>query len=347
MKTVLVTGANGHLGYTLVGLLKAAGYEVRAGVRGGGARPDAGRLTALGAVVVDVDILRPETIGPAVAGVEGVFHVAAAYKLATKNPKREVWEPAVTGALSLLKAAEAAGVRKVVMTSSTTAVGSHAASGTWLTEKDWNADAIEPYARAKTEAERLAWEFANRSRLELVTILPSAMIGPGFFRHTPTTQSFGELLRGRIPVILPLSFSFVDVRDAARAHIAAYENDLARGRYIVSTHWCSLGELFALIHRVDPEVAVPSKTLPESWLPLVPALDWVAHLTQGTPRFATRAFMTEYAKKEARFSSNRAEAELGWRPRDFEMSVRDTLVWLRTDGKSLVENNVPQSVASA
>ena len=329
MKTVLVTGANGHLGYNLVKLLKERGYSVKAGVR----EPDnllkTTHLTSLNAEIVYVDILKLETLISAMDGVEGVFHAAAPYNITSKNPAKEVKEPIIMGTANVLKSVRDKGVKKLIYTSSTVAVGNDSAKGMELTEKDWNKAAIEPYARAKTEAEKNAWGLADKYQINMVTVLPSAMLGPYFYRHTPTTQSIEELMRGKIPFILPLFFNFVDVRDVALAHVLAYENDKSSGRYIASTFSGYLKELFYLIREIDPEIAIPAKILPKPLLKAVPIMDWLSNRLMKTPRFTTRLFIKEYGGKEPVFSSDRIQRELDWKPMDFKESVRDTILWVR------------------
>jgi len=244
MDTVLVTGANGHLGYNLTQQLVERGYRVRAGVRDFTSKTKTRDLVTLGAEITHVDITRPETLSAAMKDVQGLFHVAAVYETISRNPGRDVKQPTIVGTINTLQAAHAAGVQKVVLTSSATTVGNDASLAAPLDESRWNKDAIEPYVQAKTSAEQWAWEFATRNHFNLVAILPSAMIGPGFRRHTPTTRIFEELLRNRVPVVLPLGFSFVDVRDVATAHVLAYENPTAAGRYIASARFCELAELF-------------------------------------------------------------------------------------------------------
>ena len=331
MDTVLVTGANGHLGYNLTQQLVERGYRVRAGVRDFTSKTKTRDLVTLGAEITHVDITRPETLSAAMKDVQGLFHVAAVYETISRNPGRDVKQPTIVGTINTLQAAHAAGVQKVVLTSSATTVGNDASLAAPLDESRWNKDAIEPYVQAKTSAEQWAWEFATRNHFNLVAILPSAMIGPGFRRHTPTTRIFEELLRNRVPVVLPLGFSFVDVRDVATAHVLAYENPTAAGRYIASARFCELAELFTLVRNVDPTVVIPTRRLPERLLPVVPLLDWIGHRFAGTPRAISCAFVKEYGHHEAHFTSARAERELGWMARDFSVSVRDTLSWIKTE----------------
>ena len=201
MKKVLVTGANGHVGFSLAQLLKEKGYAVRASVRD---RRDLGKtahLKALGVSIVEADLMKPETLTAAMEGIEGVFQVAAVYSTYARNPQKEILDPSLIGGINVLEAAHAAGVQKVVFTSSVAAVGTVEAGGKPRTEADWNERAIDPYTRAKTEAEKRAWAYAQDKGLNMVSILPAAVIGPDFYRHTPSTQMFELLLRGRMPFL--------------------------------------------------------------------------------------------------------------------------------------------------
>ena len=104
-----------------------------------------------------------------------------------------------------------------------------------------------------------------------------------------------------------------------------------RGPHIASARFCELAELFTLVRNVDPTVVIPTRRLPERLLPVVPLLDWIGHRFAGTPRAISCAFVKEYGHREAHFTSARAERELGWMARDFSVSVRDTLSWIKTE----------------
>ena len=212
MKRVLVTGANGHVGNNLVRLLVEKGYTVRASVRNAKDPEKTKHLEPLGVEIVEADLMKPETLEAAVEGMDGVFQVAAAYVTWSRDPQRDIIDPSVIGGINVLRAAKEAGVKKVVFTSSAAAIGTDASREKPLTEEDWNEDALSPYMIAKTRAEKKAWEFVKDADMKLVTICPTGIIGPGFYRHTPTTQPFELALRGKVPVALPFGFSFVDVR---------------------------------------------------------------------------------------------------------------------------------------
>jgi dihydroflavonol-4-reductase len=329
MKKVLVTGANGHLGFNIVRLLVEKGYSVRAGVRSLSNAAKAGPLRSLGVELVEADLMQPATLGKAMTGMEGLFQVAAVYATVARDPQKEIIDPSVTGGLNVLKAARQAGIQKVVFTSSVAAVGTVPVGAPPRDESSWNERAIDPYTRAKTLAEKQAWDYAQKNQMELVTLLPSAIIGPGFYRHTPSTLLFDLLLRGKVPLVLPLSLSLVDARDCARAHLAAYENPQAMGRYIVSAWFASVGELFEEIRKIDSSIKIPRLGLPAGMMGILPALDWLGNKMSGTPRFATREFIAEYGGRALNCSSERIRRELDWRPMGLADSLRDTLDWIR------------------
>lgn len=329
MTRVLVTGANGHVGNTLTRLLVEKGYAVRATVRDPKDPEKTKPLQGLDVEIVAADVMDAPSMQKAAAGCEGIFQVAAVYKTHAKDPQREIVEPSVVGGLNVLRAAKAAGARRVVFTSSIAAVGSHAPEGRELTEADWNDGAASPYFHAKTEAERRAWAFAKLEKLDLIAINPGAIIGPGFHRHTPSTLAFEMLLRGKLPFTLPLGLTFVDVRDVAEAHRLVFEKAEAKGRYLAADRFLRMNEVMQCVSKIFPEVKVPRRTVPKALLGALPPLDWLSNALLGTPRQVTRAMVAELGGKDQRASSAKLRSELGWTPMSFEHSLRETLEWIR------------------
>jgi len=247
-----------------------------------------------------------------------------------RDPEAEIIRPTVDGMGNVLEAAACARVRRVVVTSSIAAVGVDGSEQRPLTEADWNETPATPYAIAKTKAERLAWSIAERKGLDVVAVIPSTIIGPGFHRHTPITTFFDLVVNGWLPFALPAETSYVDVRDLADAQISAYETPSARGRYIASGPCYSLRELAGLIAKAAPGVKVPRVVLPIRLLPPLIAADWLANKVLKTPRQLTSEVFEEFAGKRTVCSAARAESELGWRARRTAESVADTVDWLRT-----------------
>ncbi len=329
MKKVLVLGSNGHLGYNLTQELVQKGYQVKAGVRNINDQSKTGHLKDLGVELVEADLLKKHQLISAMEDVDAVFQLAAVFNVTSKNPKDEVLEPTIQGAINVVEACAQAQIKKLIFTSSIAAVGTVAEGDNPLTEQHWNERAIEPYAIAKRESEKQAWDLAQKYGVNMVAVLPATMLGPGFFRHTPSTLSFELLLKGKIPFALPITFDFVDVRDVARAHILALENDKANGRYICSGEPLTFKQLFEKVHSLSPEVKVPKKTLPKTLLGLVPLLDWLGHKLEGTPRFSSSELMKEYGDRHQLVDNSRIKNELGWSPSSIDSSIADTLSWVR------------------
>ena len=122
-RPVLVTGANGHLGYNVVRALLARGYSVRAGVRDPHDMTKVAPLIAAGALPVAAELLAPSALARAADGVQGVFHAAAVVQMWANDPDVEIIRPIVDGTRNVLEAAHRAGVKRVVLTSSIAAVG--------------------------------------------------------------------------------------------------------------------------------------------------------------------------------------------------------------------------------
>ena len=137
-KNVLVTGANGHVGFTLTKMLVERGYNVRASVRDKHNKELTKNLSNFDVEIVSLNLMEPETIEPAMQNMDGVFQVAAVYKSWAKNPEEEIINPSIVGGINVLEAAHNSGVKKIIFTSSTAAIGRSGPNGRALTEKDWN-----------------------------------------------------------------------------------------------------------------------------------------------------------------------------------------------------------------
>lgn len=325
----LVTGGNGHLGFNLASLLVSRGHEVGVTVRSLANQQQTERLRALGPIALfEADVRNYEQMYKALECVDVLFHVAAVYSITERSRERELLETALTGTDSTLRAAAARGVRRIVMTSSVVTLPLTNPGARPSTEEDWNSDLRIPYFRAKVESEQRAWALAQELGLELATILPAGIIGPGFMRATPTINLIRACVMGEFRLGAPRgNFSFVDVRDTAEAHLLAAEKGTS-GRFIVGYERApSFDELVRAIALLDGRVRPPLMVLPALAAPLLPFYDAFSHFVFGTPRIATpEAIGATISGKVYNFSTNRAKQDLGWSPQvPFEQSLRDTL----------------------
>ena len=248
-QTVLVTGATGFIAKHCILRLLDAGYRVRGSMRSKH-RADAlyralGKhtdVTDLSFVVLD--LMSDSGWADAVRGCEFVLHVASPFPAAEPKHQDELIIPARDGALRVLRFSADAGVKRVVLTSSMSAIayGKQNRDPGPFTEKDWTQidSQTGAYIKSKTIAERAAWEFINSEAangMELSVINPGAVLGPLLDK---TWSTSGELVRRLVAREMPacprISFACIDVRDVAEAHFQAMIRPEAAGeRFLVAT----------------------------------------------------------------------------------------------------------------
>ncbi|MGN6812454.1 MAG: NAD-dependent epimerase/dehydratase family protein [Thermomicrobiales bacterium] len=210
---IFLTGGTGFVGAQVLRALLDAGFQVRALVH---QYPE--RLPALaGCTPVCGDLAAPGTLARAMAGCRYLVHVAALYSFAPRDRAR-IWETNVQGCRGLLEAARLAGIERAVVTSSSSAVGP-AVAGRPATEADRviHHDDLSAYHGAKIAEEQAALA----AQLPVVLVLPTAPVGPGDWRPTPTGRIVLDFLRGRMVASVNGGMNVVAVEDVARAHPGA------------------------------------------------------------------------------------------------------------------------------
>jgi dihydroflavonol-4-reductase len=309
---VLVTGGNGHVGNTLAKTLCERGYDVRVTVRNPEEATSLGIFAGYAIEMCQADIRDEAAVSKALQGVLGVFQVAALYNYDEQGGGGEIVANNTVGSLTVLRLAGSCGVERVVFTSSIAAVGFGGTKEQPLTEENWS-DPTDPYCRSKLESERAAWGHARAEGLDLVALCPSIVLGPNFYKHTPSTSNVGAFVNNQVPFRLPMQFSVVDARDVADAHVLAYENKNAAGRYLVTG--TNISDLIAALQELDPQMVTPERML---------TLDEAKQLAEksGMP--------VELVGQPYMYSDAKIRSELGWRPRPVAETLRDTIAWLKT-----------------
>jgi dihydroflavonol-4-reductase len=270
MARVLVTGATGFIAAHTIADLLAQGYEVRGTVR---SRARALREAALARIpgaerleLVEANLLDAASFEKPAQGCDAVLHMASPYAISVKDPQRDLVDPAVKGTEAVLAAAAKAGVRRVVLTSSMAAITDEP-PGRPLTEADWNEKSSlsrNPYYFSKTAAERAAWRFTEAAKLgfDLVAINPFVVIGPSYTKAlNESNKMLADMTKGVYPGVLALTWGFVDVRDVARAHVAALETPAAKGRYLCAGDILTMRETVAALREALPQAKLPSLPL--------------------------------------------------------------------------------------
>ncbi|MFO0672927.1 MAG: NAD-dependent epimerase/dehydratase family protein [Polyangiaceae bacterium] len=282
---VLLTGLTGYIAKHTALALLAAGYRVRGTVRDTArAKPMVDGLAKLASErgldpsrlsVAAADLMSDAGWSDACAGCAYVVHMASPFPLQNPPDRMALVPPARDGTLRVLRAASAAGVRRVALTSSVASiVGGHPLRpGHLWTEADWSdvdAKTINPYRISKTLAERAAWEEVKKSGLDLVSLNPAFVLGPGLDRAAGASLELVVLLmKGKYPAVPDLSFAVVDARDVADAHVAALTAEGAVGhRFILAGEGLvTIRDMGRWVGEAIPEVRgkMPRFTLPD-WL---------------------------------------------------------------------------------
>lgn len=322
MARVLVTGGTGFVGTHCLIQLLAAGHEtrttvrdlarendVRAMLRQGGANEVGGRLTMFRA-----DLNDDAGWAEAMVGCDYVLHVASPFPSTVPKNENELIAPTRDGALRVLRAARDADVKRVVLTSSFAAIGYGAKERTAIfTEEDWtniSSPGLQPYQKAKTIAEREAWDFIAREGggLELTVVNPVGVLGPVLGPDYSTSiLLIKRILEGSMPGCPDLWFGVVDARDVADLHIRAMTNKAACGQRFLATggDFISVQQMAQILKDGAGKSGrkVSTRPLP-NWL-----MRTVALFDSGV-----RGNLSELGKHK-NASNKKACSLLGWEPR--------------------------------
>ncbi len=320
---VLVTGATGFIGGNLTRVLLEKGYAVRALVREGSDRRN---LDGLDVETVTGDLTDAASLTPAVAGCEGLFHVAASYTFWTPHPQR-VYDANVSGTENILQAAAKAGVRKIVYTSSESTLDLSGA------EPCLNADPDSlpgHYKRSKTLAEGKVLEMAAHG-LPVVIVNPTTPIGEYDVKPTPTGKIVIDFLNGRMPAYVNTGLNVVDVRDVAAGHVLAMEKGKVGERYVLGNRNVTLKDLFLILEGLTG-IKAPRFRIPH-WTAL--AAGYADGFFNGRLRGREPRIPVDSVKAAHRvrfFDCARTVNELGMPQTPVEQAFRRAIGWFITNG---------------
>ena len=332
-QTILLTGISGFIAKHVALKLLAAGHVVRGtlrridradAVRAALARhlpPEA--LTRLSFVQADLE--RDAGWPEAMAGIGVLVHTASPFPLTQPRDEMALIRPAREGTLRVLAAAHGAGVRRVVLTSSTVAILSDD-NRRIADEGDWcNTDlpGTTAYAKSKTLAERAAWEFCAAHDMAMTTIHPGLVLG------VPLDGEFGSsvalvqrILRGRDPMMPLIGFPIVDVADVAEMHLRAVERPETAGqRFIAANGSLSMVQMARLLKQSYPTRRLPTGQAPSFVVRLIALFDPAA-----------RAVLPKLGHVEE-VSNQRAVTAMGMVFTPPEVALRATADWLVKTGQ--------------
>jgi dihydroflavonol-4-reductase len=324
---LVVTGATGMLGNVLARTLA----ERKVGPLRALVRPtsDLAPLAGLDIEVVTGDLQDVPCLVQAFTGADIVFHVGGIVSIA-KGGFPRLYRANVEGTRNVLAACREAGVRRLVYCSSIHAFTAPP-KGACVTEES----PVDPgrssaaYDRSKAEATLLVRQ-AIAEGLEAVVVYPTGVLGPYDYRPSYTGELVIQVARGRLPAYVDGAYNFVDVRDVAAGMVAAAFKGAAGEGYILAGHNVPVLELLRMIAEVT-STPVPRLHLPfglvRSLSFLIPAYYWA---TRQKPLFTT--YSLDVISSGCTMTNEKAERELGYRPRPFKETIEDAVRWFREQG---------------
>jgi dihydroflavonol-4-reductase len=322
LKSTLVTGATGFLGWHVAHLLIERGHSVRALCR------SSSKFRELDAERVEGDLRDLASLERAVAGCDRVFHVAADYRLWSRHSD-ELYQSNVEGTRNLLNAAQRVGIERVVYTSTVGCIGIPKDRPGDETNQADERSMAGHYKRSKWLAEQVAIQKA-REGVPVVIVNPTAPVGDHDWKPTPTGKIILDFLRNRIPAFIDTGLNLVDARDVAEGHLLAAERGRVGERYILG------GENLTFQQILERLASLTGKKAPTMRIPYIVALTTgvistaLANVTGKQPLAPLEG--VRMARKKMFVSHAKATRELGFQPRPVNESLLRAVTWFRENG---------------
>jgi dihydroflavonol-4-reductase len=322
LKSTLVTGATGFLGWHVARLLIERGHKVRA------LRRPSSVLRELDAEPVEGDLRDPASLERAVAGCDRVFHVAADYRLWSRHSE-ELYQSNVEGTRNLLNAAQRAGIERVVYTSTVGCIGIPNGRPGDETEPADERSMAGHYKRSKWLAEQVAIQKAHEGA-PVIIVNPTAPVGDHDWKPTPTGKIILDFLRDRLPAFIDTGLNLVDARDVAEGHLLAAERGRIGERYILGAENLTLQQILARL------ASLTGKKAPTVRIPYAVALTTsvistaLSNVTGKQPLAPLEG--VRMARKKMFVSHAKATRDLGFQPRPINDALLRAITWFRENG---------------
>ena len=327
MTRVFVTGANGFMGSRIVRELLARGYGVTALT---GADLDTRNLESLDVEIRALELIDPASVREALAGGELLVHNAACYRFWQRDP-RHIYRVNVEGTRNVLEAAAAHGYRKIVYTSSAATLtpaidGDARAEDSLFDLRRFQGD----YKGSKVIAEIAVLRAAARG-LPVVILHPTAVVGEGDRRPTPSGAMIVHFLNGRMKAYADTVLNIVDVDDVARGHALALERGEPGHRYILGGENLHMRQVLRLLSELTgircPKLAIPPRAL----LAAARVDQWLAQrLARRAPTIDVEAAL--HALTSRPLASAKAEKALGYAPGPARLALAKAAHWFVENG---------------
>jgi dihydroflavonol-4-reductase len=324
--TTLVTGATGFVGSHVTRQLVAAGDAVRVLVR---RSSNLAVLEGLPVEPVEGDLCDGASLERAMQGVRRVYHVAADYRLWTPKPA-EIYESNVEGTRRLLEAAQRAGVERIVYTSTvaTIAVPRHGALPNEETQATLD-EMIGHYKRSKFLAEQVAID-AARAGAPVVIVNPTAPVGPGDWKPTPTGRIVLDFLQGKMPAYVDTGLNVAAVEDVAAGHLLAAEKGRIGERYILGARNMTLKQILDALAAITGRPALRVRLPHAIALAAGYADEFYSRLTGREPQIPVEG--VKMSRHKMFVESDKAARELSYKPGKVEAALERAVRWYDEHG---------------
>jgi dihydroflavonol-4-reductase len=319
MPKVLVTGITGYIGQHCAAELLRQGYEVvgtiRSSTKGDSTRGEIARVAPIENLsFVEADLLSDKGWDIALNGCTYVLHIASPFVLKVPKDENELITPAVEGTKRVIAAAQKSGIKRLVLTSSISAIFAGKNTGKYGTA-DWSdvKANIGAYAKSKTLAELAAWKAVEHGSMELTVINPGAVYGPSLGANDGSSvKMIKDMIAGRTPMIPDLAMGMVDVRDVAKLHVAAMTAEGAAGkRFIACTAEPVEFSTLAKILKAAGYSKVSTRKAPTFLLKIIGIFD--KEIKGVLP----------FVGKKASFDNSETFKVLNWKPTPIDSSIKE------------------------
>jgi dihydroflavonol-4-reductase len=317
---IAITGASGHVGNNLCRMLLAEGHQVKALVH-----KDTRALAGLPVEHVTGEVRHEADLSRLCEGCSVVFNLAAYISIRKNDPLCHKIN--VESCEKLVRAARATGVKKIIHFSSIHALRHEPLDQELNETRELALDSPFSYDRSKAESQQFMLENSS-SKLEIIVINPTAVIGPHDFKPSLTGNALIRFYLGKNPAMIPGGYDWVDVRDVCHAALRAMEKGKPGECYLVSGSWQSLKTLTKDIEELGGHRA-PWLELP-MWMAEIyaPFLNLPSSITKKEPLYTSVSLYT-LKNSHRNISCEKARLALGYNPRPFPETLADTLGWFR------------------
>lgn len=319
----IVTGANGHLGSTIIRLLKKEKQAVR-----GLVLPGEEVLTQKDVTYYQGDVRDKDSLRPLFDNLQGqeviVIHTAGIVDIAD-HVSEKMYQVNVEGTRNVTELCVEYKVKRMVYVSSVHAIPEKEDGEVMEEVREFSPDqVVGGYAKTKAEATGIVLD-AVKEGLDAVVVQPTGILGPYDRTGNHLVQLVKNYIQGKLPACVRGGYDFVDVRDVAKGCLAAAERGRTGECYILSNRHYEVKEVLGMVKKIRGGRRIPTLPL---WMAkaFTPLLEWYAKMKKQRPLYTRYSLYT--LSSNGKFSHDKATKELGYYPRDLYKTLKDTVKWV-------------------